>query len=323
VKSPGESVLVVGAGVSGLTTAICLAEVGRGVRVWAAEPPQRTTSVVAGALWGPSFQEPMAKTLAWTEVSLGEFTALAADPDTGVRLAPAVVVGALPADGEMPPQAQMIPELRPCTDEELPPGFESGFHSRMPLMDMPRYLDYLERRLAAAGGGVEQHRVATLAEAAEVAPVVVNCAGLGARELAGDLTVTPVFGQHVIMTNPGLDELLLELGVESEWVSYFPHRDRVVCGGIRTPDRWDTTPDPELTDRIIARCRRVQPRLRDAAVIEVITGLRPDRPAVRVEAERLGSGWCVHNYGHGGNGVSLSWGCAREAAELAGGSRTH
>ncbi|HXD26929.1 MAG TPA: FAD-binding protein, partial [Propionibacteriaceae bacterium] len=47
MKSPGESVLVVGAGVSGLTTAICLAEVGRGVRVWAAEPPQRTTSVVA------------------------------------------------------------------------------------------------------------------------------------------------------------------------------------------------------------------------------------------------------------------------------------
>ena len=88
-------------------------------------------------------------------------------------------------------------------------------------MDMPRYLDYLERRLVAAGGEIAQHRVATLAEAAEVAPVVVNCTGLGAKELVGDVTVTPVFGQHVIMTNPGLDELLLELGVESEWVSYF------------------------------------------------------------------------------------------------------
>jgi D-amino-acid oxidase len=73
-----------------------------------------------------------------------------------------------------------------------------------------------------------------------------------------------------------------------------------------------------VTDRIVARCRRVQPRLHDAEIIEVVTGLRPDRPAVRVEAEPLGSGLCVHNYGHGGNGVSLSWGCAREAAELAG-----
>src|SRR6187397_1635245 len=100
MSSSAESVVVVGAGVSGLTTAICLAEAGRGVRVWTTEPPQRTTSVVAGALWGPSFQEPMAKTLAWTEVSLEEFTALAADPDTGVRLAPAVVVGAMPTGGE-------------------------------------------------------------------------------------------------------------------------------------------------------------------------------------------------------------------------------
>lgn len=322
MDGPDEPVVVVGAGVSGLTTAICLAEAGRRVGVWTAEPPGRTTSAVAGALWGPSFQEPMAKTMAWTEVSLQEFTALAADSDTGVRLAPAVVVGALPAGGEMPPQARTIPDLRPCTDDELPPEFDHGFHSRMPLMDMPRYLDYLERRLTAAGGAVEQRRVRTLAEAAETAPVVVNCSGLGARELAGDTAVHPVFGQHVIMTNPGLDELLLELSIQPEWVSYFPHRDRVVCGGIRLPDRWDTTPDLELTDRIVARCRRVQPRLRDAAVIEVITGLRPERPAVRVEAERIGSGWCVHNYGHGGSGVSLSWGCAREAAELAGVSAT-
>jgi D-amino-acid oxidase len=321
MRNPVDPVVVVGAGVSGLTTAICLAEAGRPVRVWTAEPPRRTTSAMAGALWGPSFQEPMAKTMAWTEVSLREFTALAADSDTGVRLAPAVVVGALPVGAEMPPQARIIPELRPCTEDELPPGFDGGFHSRMPLMDMPRYLDYLERRLVTAGGEVEQRRVRTLAEALDVAPIVVNCTGLGARELAGDPTMTPVFGQHVIVTNPDLDELLMELSIKPEWVSYFPHRDRVVCGGIRLPDRWDITPDPDLTDRIVARCRRVQPRLHDAAVIEVITGLRPDRPAVRVEAEQLESGLCVHNYGHGGNGVSLSWGCAREAAELVSATR--
>jgi D-amino-acid oxidase len=85
VRSPVEPVVVIGAGVSGLTTAICLAEAGRRVHLWTAEPPHRTTSVVAGALWGPSFQEPIAKTMAWTEISLREFTALAADPETGVR----------------------------------------------------------------------------------------------------------------------------------------------------------------------------------------------------------------------------------------------
>ena len=46
--------------------------------------------------------------------------------------------------------------------------------------------------------------------------------------------------------------------------------------------------------------------------------LRPTRPQVRLEAEPPGTGpLVVHNYGHGGAGVTLSWGCAREAAGLA------
>ncbi|HEU5473522.1 MAG TPA: FAD-dependent oxidoreductase [Actinophytocola sp.] len=315
---PGDDqVVVVGAGVIGLTTAICLAEAGRTVRVWTDRPPLATTSVVAGAMWGPSMLEPAAQTLRWTEWSLHEFTELAEDPETGVRLVPVLTVGDA-LGGELPPEARLIPELRPATPDELPAGFRTGFRSRMPLADMPRYLPYLERRLAAAGGVLEQRTVASLAEAAAEAPVVLNCSGLGARELAGDPEVRPVFGQHVMLTNPGLDRLFLELTMAPEWVSFFPQPHRVVCGGIRIPDRWDTTPDPDLTERIVERCRRVEPRLRDAEVIETVTGLRPVRPAVRVEAERLGAALVVHNYGHGGNGVSLSWGSARAAAELAG-----
>jgi D-amino-acid oxidase len=312
-----SSVIVVGAGVSGLTSAICLAEAGWTVRVVAAEPPERTTSMVAGAMWGPSFQRPLDKTLAWTRRSLAEFTELAGVADSGVRMAPAVTVGELAA-GEVPPQARMIPELRPCEPDELPAGFTSGYRSRMPTMDMPRYLEYLRRRLVDGGGEIEIRKIGSLDEVLEDAPVVVNCAGLGARELVGDEELNPIFGQHVMMTNPGLDELFMELTLGTEWVSYFPHRDRVVCGGIRTPGRWDTTPDDALTERIIERCQRVEPRLRDAEVIEVVTGLRPDRPVVRVEAEDLPGGRCVHNYGHGGAGVGLSWGCAQEVVELVG-----
>lgn len=307
--------LVIGAGVSGLTTALCLAEAGWSVRVVAKDLPHDTTSVVAGALWGPSFQEPMAKTMAWTNRSLPEFTALAEDPATGVRMARSFTVSTMPA-GDPPPQARSIPELRACDPAELPAGFASGFHAVMPLADMPRYLDHLTARLAAAGVPVEQRTVASLDDAARAAPLVVNCTGLGAREL-GDGSVRPVFRQHVVLANPGLDLLFMELSMADEWTSFFPHGDRVVCGGVRIPDRWDRTPDPGITDRILARVRALEPRLRDAEVIEVVTGLRPDRPAVRVEAERLGAGWCVHNYGHGGNGVSLSWGCAREVVELA------
>jgi D-amino-acid oxidase len=258
----------------------------------------------------------MAKTMSWNDRSLEDFVTLARDPSTGVRMAPALVVGG-PATGEIPPQAKSIPDLRPASPAEVPAGFAGGTRSTMPLVDMPRYLDYLVGRLAEAGVEIRERTVRSLTEAADAAPVVVNCTGLGARDLLGDTELEPVFGQHVILSNPGLDMLLMEIAMSAEWTSYFPHPDRVVCGGIRIPGRTDRTPDPELTDRILGRVRAIEPRLHDADVLEVETGLRPVRSAVRVEAEWLGATRLVHNYGHGGNGVSLSWGCAREAAALA------
>jgi D-amino-acid oxidase len=312
-----RSVVVIGAGVSGLTTAICLAEAGHPVSVWAADPPRHTTSMVAGALWGPSFQEPVAKTLAWTQQSLRDIVALAQDPGSGVRMAPALTVGDLPGLDDLPPQARLIPDLRPAGPSEVPEGFGRGFRATMPLVDMPRYLDYLVERLATAGGEIEIRTVRSLSEAGQAAPVVVNCSGLGARELAGDRDLRPVFGQHVVLANPGLDMLFMELSQAPEWTSIFPHAGRVVCGGIRVPGRWDTAVDPGVSEWILRRCRSVEPRLRDAEIIEVVTGLRPVRHAVRVEAETSGTARYVHNYGHGGEGVSLSWGCAREAADLA------
>lgn len=312
-----EQVVVIGAGVNGLTSAICLAETGRPVRVWAAEMPQATTSAVAGAVWGLVFSEPVEKTLAWTEDSLQTFRELAKNPATGVRMAPAMTVGELADDGELPPQAKLIPDLRPAEPAEIPEGFRTGYRATMPLIDMPRYLDYLTERLTVAGGVIETHPVRSLAEAAHAAPTVVNCVGLGARDLVGDDTVRPLFGQHVVLTNPGLDQLFLEMSTGPEWTCFFPHPQRVVCGGIRIPDRWDTAPEPEVTERILQRCFRIEPRLRDAEVIETIVGLRPDRPAVRVAAEPLERARCIHNYGHGGSGVTLSWGCAREVAQLA------
>jgi D-amino-acid oxidase len=308
--------IVIGGGVSGLTTAVCLAERGCAVTVWTALPPRQTTSVVAGAMWGPSFAEPADRVPGWCEVSLRAFQALARDPASGVRMVPSITAGGGGGEGPLPPQVRLIPDLRPCPPEEMPSGFDGGFRSTMPLIDMGPYLDYLSARLTAAGGVLETRTVGSLAEAAETAPVIVNCSGLGARELVGDLSVRPVRGQHVVFDNPGITELFMELS-RPEWTSVFPHPTRVVCGGISVPDSWDTTVDDAVTERIVERCRRVAPALRDARIIDVMVGLRPDRPSIRVEAEPYGDARVVHNYGHGGEGVSLSWGCARDAAGLA------
>jgi D-amino-acid oxidase len=312
-----QQILVVGAGVSGLTSAICLAEAGWPVRVWAAAPPQQTTSRVAGAVWAPPRpSERAAQTLGWTEHSLRVFCELADDVNSGVLMAPALAVGDLSGADAMSSAAALIPNLRPADPADLPDGVRAGYRATMPMIDMPHYLDYLTKRLTTAGCEVEIHPLRSLAEAADAAPIVVNCTGLAAGALAGDKTVRPLFGQHIVLTNPGLQQLFLEINSDPEWICYFPHPQRVVCGGVSIPDRWDTTAEPEISERILQGCRRIEPRLADAAVIETITGLRPDRPSVRVEAEPLGSALCVHNYGHSSNGVTLSWGCARDVVRL-------
>ena len=313
-----RQIVVVGAGVSGLTSAALLAEAGWPVRVWAAAMPQRTTSAVAGAVWAPP-RPADSKALDWSAHSLKVFRELANDPDTGVRMAPALAVGEFTAADATSSAANLVPDLRPADPADLPKGYGVGFRATLPMIDMPQYLAFLTRRLAAAGCQIEEHPVRSLAEAAETAPIVVNCAGLGAGALTGDDTVRPRFGQHVVLTNPGLRQLFLEIHEDPEWTCYFPHPQRVVCGGISIPGRSDTTPDPEVTERILQRCRRIEPRLGDAAVTETITGLRPDRPSVRLEAEPLGRSRCVHNYGHSGNGVTLSWGCARDVVRLVSG----
>lgn len=62
--------------------------------------------------------------------------------------------------------------------------------------------------------------------------------------------------------------------------------------------------------------RRV--RVSDQRIIRTIAGLRPFRPAgFVVKAESLGDKVVVHNYGHGGGGITLSWGTSHLAMELA------
>jgi D-amino-acid oxidase len=120
----------------------------------------------------------------------------------------------------------------------------------------------------------------------------------------------------VVIANPGIEEFYTDHSERPPGVSYlFPHRDTVVLGGTMAADDWDTEPRPEVAERIVAGCAVIEPRVRDAPVLAHRVGLRPARPEVRLEAEPLDGGRVLwHNYGHGGAGVTLSWGCAREVA---------
>jgi D-amino-acid oxidase len=312
-------VLVIGAGVCGLTTAICLAEAGCAVTVAAADPPLRTTSAAAGAIWGPHLVGIDDRVARWGALTLRTLRDMAGDPATGVRLASGLIVSAAQQSDPFD-WMSALDDTRPCIAAELPPGYTTGWRLAAPIVSMPVYLGYLLARLDRAGARVREARFASLREAAGLtdAAVVVNCSGIGAHGLVPDRQVMPVRGQVVIAENPGLSEFFIGVGPGRDDVSYyFPHGDVVVLGGTEEAGAWSREPDPATAARILHRCAAVEPRLRGATVTAHRVGLRPVRPSVRLEAESLGDGRrLVHNYGHGGAGVTLAWGCALDVAAL-------
>jgi D-amino-acid oxidase len=334
-------VLVLGAGVIGLTTALCLAEAGLAVALAAAEPPAQTTSATAGAIWGPHLVGMDDRVTRWADVTLDRLTALS-HPDLGASELAGIVhtasgIAARRESDTAPPEfAGSASDLAQCTPGQIPVGYGSAWRLVAPIVSMPGYLDYLARRYGRAGGATTfPAKISTLGRARALAPsarVIVNCTGCGARDLVPDPDVTPVRGQVVVAANPGITEFFVGTGSDPSDLTYlFPHGDVVVLGGTEEPGNWSLEPDPPTAARIIAACSVIEPSLRTAPVLGHRVGLRPARPRVRLEAVQLESGQretgqletgpggevtIVHNYGHGGAGVTLSWGCAEDAAEL-------
>ena len=305
-----DPTVVVGAGIIGLTTAVRLAEAGAPVSIISADDPLATTSVLASAMVGPSFGA--RRELRWADATAAVFLG----PDA---TAPGVALrrGRLIAEPEgfVHPDAPSLPGFALCSGEETPAGYGTAFWVEVPLVDMARYLTHLVERALGLGVRIERGRLATLEEAAALAPQIVNGAGLGARDLAADDSVTPLRGPKIVVANPGLDTFLISGPPGPSTTCFHPHGDIVVVGGSAI-ESWDTTPDPAEATAIIERCAAIEPLLRGAEVIEHSVGLRPARSAPRMELVSVGSSRIVHNYGHGGSGVTFSWGCAADAVQL-------
>jgi D-amino-acid oxidase len=181
---------------------------------------------------------------------------------------------------------------------------------------MSRYLPWLEGRLA--GDGVVPEEAALGDLDGLDAPVVVDCAGLGARELVPDPSLAPVRGQVVLVDQVGVDEWVVDDQGRGVLTFVIPRIDDIVVGGTAEEGAEDLSVDRDVAEDILRRARALVPALSGAAVRGHRVGLRPGRPAVRLDAERRHGRTVVHCYGHGGAGVTLSWGCADEVAGLVG-----
>ena len=354
--SNGKSVLVIGAGVSGLTSALCLARRGFGVTVVADRFAPRVTSVVAGALWEwpPAVcgqhqdAASLGRAKGWSETSYRVFAGLARDAGTGVFLRPVTFYFKRPIQ-EDARQREKVEEYKDkvgrfrhdaalIAEHGVNPelGFRDAYTHLAPMVDTDVYLRWLlDEALRAGCRVVEETVVGSLRGQEETllrrhrADAIVNCAGLGARELAGD-RVVPLRGALIRVRNDGVAmpriteaHCVSHNGSEEErgFIFIVPRgNDMLVLGGLAEPDQWDVDIDldnHQPVREMYRRCVEFLPALRGAAIDAaepVRVGLRPfRREGVRLEHEA--GTRVVHNYGHGGSGVTYSWGCALEVAE--------
>ena len=348
-----NNIAVVGAGVSGLTCSVLLAEGGDRVTILADRAGADTTSAAAAAIWYPYDARPAEAVIPWALQTYEVLARLCADPTSGVSMLElrtlsrtsqleipdwALKLGAHPlalsSETDVSLTSNMkagkgtrVMELAPDRPGSLSfpprlptaagamPGFVSGFALVVPLTDTTIYLDYLSRRFAAAGGilrgGVhfdELDQVPTDYD------LIINCAGLGARALVNDDDLEPHRGQVAIVQKINLPYAVV--CDDAPLMYAIPRANDCLFGGTNEVSTSET-PDQSDTDRIVQECSRVlrmsRPQVKAARV-----GLRPyRRSGVRVARDHLRDGrMVVHNYGHGGSGFTLSWGCAQTVAQL-------
>ncbi|MFL6161812.1 MAG: FAD-dependent oxidoreductase [Jatrophihabitantaceae bacterium] len=303
-------VRVVGGGVVGLASALRLAQAGHAVEVVAAATGEHTTSAVAAALWYPYRAYPQEAVIGWAARTYDVLCGLTADPSAGVRLRLGRELFRQPAAD--PWWRPAVPGLDRVGVDRLPAGYVDGYELTVPVIDMAVHLPWLHDQLRTLGVGVRSEHIDELAGAFAGAEVVVNCTGLGARQLVHDQTMTPVRGQVVVVAQFGLTEWLLAQHDPQQLSYIVPRESTVLLGGTAEDGAEALTVRPETAAAILKRCAELLPELETARILGHRVGLRPGRPAVRLETELTRHGPVVHCYGHGGAGVTLSYGCAED-----------
>nr|XP_024651899.1 D-aspartate oxidase isoform X1 [Macaca nemestrina] len=239
--------------------------------------------------------------------------------DAGVHLVSGWQIFQSTPTEELPFWADVVLGFRRMTEAELKkfPQYVFGQAFTTLKCECPAYLPWLEKRIKGSGGWMLTRRIDDLWELYPSFDIVVNCSGLGSRQLAGDAKIFPVRGQVLQVQAPWVEHFIRD---GSGLTYIYPGTTHVTLGGTRQKGDWNLSPDAENSREILSRCCALEPSLHGACNIREKVGLRPYRPGVRLQTELLTQDGrrlpVVHHYGHGSGGISVHWGTALEAARL-------
>lgn len=310
-----KDILILGSGVSGLSTGILMLKEGYKVHIWAKDLPPNTTSNIAAAFWYPYLCNPRDKATKWSGFTLRYLKQNALEDEKSGCIKRMVTELFEEKVGE-PWWRDAVESYSRPTEDELPAGYVDGYKTEAILMDTSKYMEWLVAQYKELGGTVEQREVSDVDQAFEDHDIVVNCTGLGSRELFGDEDVYPVRGQVVVVKPNGTEDVLADDEGRNSMAVIIPRINDIVLGGTVQANNWSLEVDPEDTENILRKAKAISSKFNDVEIIEEKVGLRPARKEVRLEIEQFGNNTVIHNYGHGGAGFTLSWGCANDVLEM-------
>ena len=329
-------IAVVGGGVIGLTSTLHLLQrhPTATVTLIAHKLAAETTSEGAGGLWKPfalSGTSPD-KINRWGEATFRHYLDLYRSPHqdpsvTGIFMCPAYEL--YEHKEPDPTWKDIVPSYRRLSASEIAQYYDPsqrysyGFAYDTIIAEGRLYMQWVLNKILETQRVIDIQRrtIQKLDEVLQEAPydAVLNCTGLGARELANDPLVHAIRG-HVVRVRAPWVKYHVEAG-QGDDVTHIapayiiPNGDTVVLGGTKQIGDEDTRPRKEDREGIMKRCIAAVPSLAAGEVVGEWVGLRPGRTSVRVEVDGQDPR-IVHNYGHGGSGLTLAWGCAQEVVNV-------
>lgn len=342
--SQHQTIIIIGAGVMGLTTAISLSNRIKSLRdpnkisicIWTREQSPFITSDKAAAIWEPFLAPPNSnvndfafQTWDYFEKEEEIFGKKLYREKCGVQL----MEGYLYNQKEMPDWA--------TNKQKFQRLGESSWKSFAYMIDMSKYMKELTRRALECGVKIEtvldlEHYTQIKAKCDAYAsfhnttiPFVINATGLGSKTLFEDDELTPILGYTLIMKTRTEDELMnknfhMRLDEKEGMMYVLPRTENiVVCGGTGYMGKWDTSEDPEEAERIIKRIDKFVPQIKikeAATVLRHSVGLRPYRKSgfrIEIDKKSIPGLPVIHNYGMSGSGVTVCWGVAVNVCQLA------
>ena len=240
-----------------MSSARCLQLAGYDVRIVTRELPLQTTSVAAGAVWSGSDLDGRSRD--WARATLNQFLSLTEQANSGVTLQRMREVYAQKVPD--PWYRELLPFFQRLSKHEMRGGLISGYLMDVPMVAPPIYLERLHDQFVAAGGRLELRTVESLEELAREAPLLVNCTGVGAREVANDDSVYPIRGQTILTDAQGIRVGYMD---NSSVDHIFPRADGVLIGGVKVKGDWNRQLDPAISADIFKRVSKVEKRLAGA-----------------------------------------------------------